>query len=78
MVNLSAILLTDTKESLQVDVLSINDIKAYFRAVFYANRLKNTLNFSVPSFSDPKSIAFLANLGAVNLGKTTKKHRNAA
>ena len=78
MVNLSYILLALTKEALQVEVLSIHDVKAHFRAVFYAERLKNSPDFSVPSFSDPKSIAFLANLGAVNLGKIIKKTKKAA
>jgi putative transposase len=78
MVNLSDILLVQATESLQVDSLSIQDLKAHFRAVFYAKRLKNTPDFSVPSFSDPKSITFLANLGAVNLGKKQSKTKKVA
>lgn len=78
MVNLSHIISDQAKKDLKTDFVSIQDIKAYFRAVFYANRLKNTPDFSVPSFSDTKVIPFLALLGAVNLGQQRNKKKKAA
>ena len=76
--NLSHQLIEQIKEALNVEFMSIQDIKAYFRAVFYAQRLKNTPHFSVPSFSDKSVIPLLAQLGAVNLGQSTKKKKKAA
>ena len=78
MVNLSHILIAQTKEAVGADFLSIQDLKTYFRSVFYANRLKNTPDFTIPNILDPLAIPFLAKLGGVNWGKTSNKPKIAA
>jgi hypothetical protein len=78
MVNLSHILIAQTKEAVGADFLSIQDLKTYFRSVFYANRLKNTPNFTIPNILDPRAIPFLAKLGGVNWGKASNKSKIAA
>jgi putative transposase len=78
MVNLSHILIDQTKEAVGVDFLSIQDLKSYFRSVFYANRLKNTPDFTIPNILDPLVSPFLANLGGVNWGKASNKPKIAA
>ena len=71
MVNLSQILIAQTKEALGVDFLSIQDLKAYFRALFYTQRLKNTPDSAIPNISDPNVAHFVANLGGVNWDNLT-------
>ena len=78
MVNLSHILIDQTQEAVGADFLSIQDLKTYFRSVFYANRLKNTPDFTVPNILDPLVSPFLANLGGVNWGKASNKPKIAA
>jgi putative transposase len=78
MVNLSQILIAQTKAALGVDFLSIQDLKAYFRAIFYAQRLKNTPDLAVPNILDPKVAHFVANLGGVNWDNLTYSGKKAA
>lgn len=78
MVNLSQILIAQTKNALGVDFLSIQDLKAYFRAIFYAQRLKNTPNLTIPNILDPKVALFVANLGGVNWDNLTYNDKKAA
>lgn len=78
MVNLSHLLIAQTKEAVGADFLSIQDLKTYFRSVFYANRLKNTPDFTIPNILDPKTIPFLARLGGVNWGKSSQITKKAA
>lgn len=78
MVNLSQILIAQTKAALGVDFLSIQDLKAYFRAIFYAQRLKNTPDLAIPNILDPKVAHFVANLGGVNWDNLTYSVNKAA
>jgi len=78
MVNLSHVLIAQTKGALGADFLSIQDLKSYFRGVFYAEKLKNSPNFAVPGILDPKAIAFGALFGGVNWGISRGKDKKAA
>ena len=69
MVNLSAILIDGIKEEYNIDVMSILDLKACFRAIFFSNRLKNTPVLDVTNILKEENTLLLRSLGIVNMTK---------
>lgn len=67
--NLSAILIDNIKEQCKLEVVSILDLKACFRAILFSNRLKNTPVLDITNILEPDNINLLAHLGAVNMFK---------
>jgi putative transposase len=76
--NLSTVLIQDTKEKSKLDFLSILDIKACFRAIFFSQRLNNTPVLSITNILDPQNIKMLANLGVVNMFNNSNVKRKVA
>lgn len=73
MVNLSAILIDNIKEQSNLEFLSILDLKACFRAIFFSKHLKNTPLLDLTNILDPDNITLLTHLGAVNMFKNNNK-----
>ena len=71
MVNLSAILIDGIKEQYNIDVMSILDLKACFRAIFFSNRLKNTPILDVTNILKEENTLLLRSLGIVNMTKNS-------
>ncbi len=65
--NLSTVLMQTTKEKANLEFLSILDLKACFRAIFFSQRLNNTPVLDITNILEPQNIKILANLGVVNM-----------
>ena len=78
MVNMSAILLRSIKAAHGFDFVSILDIKACFRAVFYAEQLKNHPDLGLTNILAPENAEVLTKLGVINIHQKARKTQKAA
>ena len=78
MVNMSAILLRSIKAAHGFDFVSILDIKACFRAVFYAEQLKNHPDLGLTNILAPENAEVLTKLGVINIHQKSRKAQKAA
>jgi putative transposase len=76
--NLSTVLIETTKQKCNLDFLSILDLKACFRAIFFSSRLNNTPVLSLTNILDPQSMLLLAHLGVVNMSNPSNMKKKAA
>ena len=78
MVNLSKILIDHIKVEHLFEDVSILDIKAYFRAVFYAERLKKYPDLNAGNILKPQNIGLLADVGGIHSPKKVQQTKKAA
>lgn len=76
--NLSSVLIQTTKQKAKLPFLSILDLKACFRAIFFSQRLNNTAVLDITNILEPKNIKILANLGVVNIFNNNNTRTKAA
>ena len=76
--NLSTVLMQTTKEKANLEFLSILDLKACFRAIFFSQRLNNTPVLDITNILEPQNIKILANLGVVNMFNNNNTRTKAA
>lgn len=76
--NLSTVLIQTTKEKANLPFLSILDLKACFRAIFFSQRLNNTSVLDITNILEPQNSKILANLGAVNMFNNNNARTKAA